>query len=384
MKIEKVFILGNHIQALGLARLAKKANLEVWVFNNHRASIARFSNACQHFHLFRNKEHLLQLLRNFAGMKNTLLLATNDSLIDFLSVNYKELSGLYYLSIPEPGVVDICYNKIHTYRKAMELGIPIPLSHFPVSNEEILNLSDRIKYPVILKPAVMHTFHQVTGKKVLFCPDKETLFRNYAQIIKIIPADEVIVQEFLKGGAKVLYSFGSFAASGKVYSSLSANRIRQNPMDFGNSTCYAITVSDPGFEKLAIKFLHGINYFGMSEVEFMKDPATGTYKMLEINPRAWKWHSIANKLDINFLKEMVDYLDGNEIQPIHNELIGIGWIERFTDTYIVFKEIIHHRMKFKDYWKTLKVPKESAVWALNDPLPAIMYLLLLPYLFIQR
>ena len=382
--IKNVFILGNHIQALGLARLAKKANLSVRLFNNYKASIARFSNACQHFHLFRDKEHLLQMLLELAVDKDTLLLATNDSLIDFLSLNYKVLSTLYHLSIPEPKVVDICYNKIYTYQKAMEIGIPIPESNFPASMDEIRELAERIKYPVILKPAVMHTFHHVTGKKVLYCDDKESLIMNYERIIKIIPSNEVIVQEFLRGGAKVLYSFGSFAANGKVYSSLSANRIRQNPMDFGNSTCFAVTVTDPVFEEFAIKFLKEINYFGMSEVEFMKDPETGAYKMLEINPRAWKWHSIANKLDINFLKEMVDYLDGKELRTKHNDQIGIGWIERFTDIYIVINEMYHKRMKFTEYWQTMKAPKESAVWSLTDPLPVIMYILFLPYLFVKR
>lgn len=382
--IDSVFILGNHIQALGLARLAKKARLSVRLFNDNKASIARYSNACQHFHLFQDKEHLMAMLRELAGNRTTLLLATNDSLIDFLTVNYTELSSLYYLSIPEPSVVDICYNKRATYQKAMDLGIPIPESHFPDSMEEMLKLADGIKYPVILKPAVMHTFHQVTGKKVFFCRDKEELIKGYERIIGIIPANEVILQEFLKGGAKVLYSYGSFAAKGKVFSSLSANRIRQNPMDFGNSTCFAITVSGPEFEALAIKFLKAIQYFGMSEVEFMKDEETGIYKMLEINPRAWKWHSIANKLNINFLKEMVDYLDGKDLVSRHNKLVGIGWIERFTDGYIAFNEIFHGRMRFRDYVKTLTVPKESAVFSFKDPLPSIMYIVFLPYLFIQR
>jgi D-aspartate ligase len=382
--IDSVFILGNHIQALGLARLAKKAKLSVRLFNDNKVSIARYSNACQHFHLFQNKEQLLKMLRELSTGRNTLLLATNDSLIDFLTVNYEELNKLYFLSIPEPSVVEICYNKRATYQKAMDLGIPIPESHFPDTMADIQKLADRIKYPVILKPAIMHTFHQVTGKKVFFCRDRNELIQSYERIISIIPPDEVILQEFLKGGAKVLYSYGSFAANGKVYSSLSANRIRQNPMDFGNSTCYAVTVSEPAFEEVAVRFLKAINYFGMSEVEFMKDEETNTFKLLEINPRAWKWHSIANKLDINFLKEMVDFLEGKDLKTKHNDLLGIGWVERFTDGYIAMNEILHKRMKLSDYLKTMKGPKESAVWSIGDPLPAIMYIVFLPYLFIQR
>jgi predicted ATP-grasp superfamily ATP-dependent carboligase len=383
--ITTLYILGNHIQALGLSRQAKKIGLTVHLFNKEWASVARYSNTCDHFHLFKDDSHLLEILTSSASKaKDTLLIATNDSLINFLSVNNQELSSLYYVSVPSPSVIDICYNKRRTYQKAMELGIPIPLSYFPDTISEIEELADNIIYPVVIKPAIMHTFHKKTGKKVFFCKTKEELLSYYNQIITIIPANEVIVQEFLSGGAKSLYSFGSFFAKGTVYGSFSANRIRQNPMDFGNSTTYAITVSKPDFETLAIKFLESIDYFGLSEVEFMEDPTTGQYKMLEINPRAWKWHSIANKLNINLLEMMVDFLNHKPVAINNDHQVGFAWIERITDTTVVLKEILKGKMKFSDYIASLKLKKESAVWSWNDPLPSIMYLILTPYLFIKR
>jgi D-aspartate ligase len=383
--ITNLFILGNHIQALGLARQAKKIGLTVHLFNKDWASVARFSNACKYFHIFKDEQDLLkQLTSASSNIKNTLLIATNDSLINFVSVNNNELSRLYYLSVPDPSVIDICYNKRKTYQKAMELGIPIPLSFFPDSLSDIEKLADKISYPTVIKPAIMHTFHKMTGKKVFFCKTKEELISYYKQIITIIPANEVIVQEFLSGGAKSLYSFGSFYAKGTVYGSFSANRIRQNPMDFGNSTTYAITVYNPDFESIATKFLESIDYFGLSEVEFMEDPATGQYKMLEINPRAWKWHSIANKLNINLLEMMVNYLNQKPVEINNDHQTGVAWIERITDTTVVLKEIMKGKMKFSEYRASLKLKKESAVCNWNDPLPAIMYLILTPYLFIKR
>ncbi len=382
--VQKVFILGIHIQALGLARMAQKISLEVQLFNDTFASIARFSNTCDKFHLFRDNDHLLEILVSLAENKQTLLIATNDSLINFLSINYIKLSELYYLSVPDPSVIEICYNKRFTYNKASELEIPIPKSYFPDSLSEIELLADKVKFPVVLKPAIMHTFHKKTGKKVFLCNNPQDLIKYYRTMRSIIPANEVILQEFIRGGSKVLYSFGSFAANGKVYAGLSANRIRQNPMDFGNSTCYAITVVEPEFESLAKKFLNSINYFGMSEVEFMFDEETNQFKLLEINPRAWKWHSIANKLNINFLKMMVDFLNGQEVDTYFNNKKGIGWIERLTDIYISLKEIVKGKITPIEYLKSIMIKKESAVWSFKDPLPALMYLILSPYLFIKR
>lgn len=384
VEIRHVFILGNHIQALGLARMAAKLGLRVTLFNGYGASVTRFSAACNRFFIFKNQQHLLELLAAEAPGKDTLLVATNDDLIGFLARHFDFLSRNYLLSIPRPEIVETCFNKRATYRRAVELGIPIPESHFPDSLDELMALAGQLRFPLILKPAVMYKFHGATGKKVYFCTDEKSLVANYEAMRQIIPADEVIVQEFLLGGAKSLFSFGSFFAEGEVFGGFSVNRIRQKPMDFGISTSFARTVLSPEIENLALKFLKGIDYFGMSEVEFMLDESTGTYKLLEINPRSWKWHSIANKLDIPLFEMMVRYLEQKPVERKINQLDNIGWIERLTDTYVVLGEILRGRMSLSEYLGTLRIPKESAAWSLADPLPSVMYVLMSPLLLIKR
>ena len=383
-QIKKAVILGNHIQALGLSRMASRIGLQVTIYNSYGASVARFSNSCSKFILYRDQEHLLQMLLDGKVEKEAILLATNDDLIGFMARHFEALTERYYLSIPKPEVVDICFNKRKTYRRAQEMGIPIPETHFPDSLEEVRALAPTLQYPVILKPAIMFTFFGATGQKVFFCADEQELIRQYEEILKIIPAEEVIVQQFLHGGAPTLYSFGSFFAGGEVYGSFVANRIRQKPMDFGISTCFARTVLNPEIERQAIDFLRGIDYFGMSEVEFMYDQATGEYRLIEINPRSWKWHSIANKLEIHLLEMMVDYLENKPVARKVNDQADVGWVERLTDTYVVAGELWKRRMTLSEYLRTMRMPKESATWSLRDPLPAIMYVLMSPYLLLKR
>lgn len=383
-KIREVILLGNHIQALGLSRLAARTGRRVALYNDYGASVTRFSRTCREFHLFRDKPHLLELLRQRPGRRQALLIATNDNLVGFMADHYEELSEKYYLAIPRPESVQVCFNKRDTYRKAMEMGIPIPESHFPDSREEIEELAGRIRFPVVLKPAIMYKFHGATGKKVFFCRDAAELVANYERILQIIPPEEVIVQQFLTGGAKVLYSFGSFFAGGEVYGGLVANRIRQKPMDFGISTCFAHTVINPELEKTAEQLLRAIDYFGLSEVEFMYDEASGQYRLLEINPRAWKWHSIANKVGINLMGMMLDYLEGEPVAKKRNQRANVAWVERLTDLYVVFNEIRKGRMSPAEYLRTMRMAKESAAWSWRDPVPAIMYILMAPYLLIKR
>jgi len=382
--IEYVYILGNHIQALGLSRMAARIGLKVCLFTDYSASITRFSNSCSRYILFTTEEDLLEKLTRSHVQKNALIIPTNDRLITFVQKNYTDLSGIYQLSVDKPDKLEICLNKIHTYKKAKEIGIPIPDTHFPENMTELEALAPELSYPVIIKPAIMYTFYSSTGQKVYFSNDADQLKKNYQLFISQFPSEEVIVQKVLSGGAKNLYSFGSFSIDGKVYGGFVANRIRQKPMDFGISTCFAKTVSNQEIADLAIKFLNTIKYSGMAEVEFMYDQDTGEYRLIEINPRSWKWHSIANKLDLNFIEMTVDHINGKKLEPRISDKENIGWIERLTDTFVVIKEVLNGRLGIKEYFQTINLEKEYACWSWKDPLPAIMYVLLSPYLLIKR
>jgi predicted ATP-grasp superfamily ATP-dependent carboligase len=383
--ITDIYILGNHIQGLGVSRNAGRQNYRVTLFNKSSLSVARFSNTCKKFVKFKDTDNLLNiLLQDKIANKKALLIPTNDALVGFLSDNYEKLNEKYYLSIPPKEITEIAFNKRKTYQAAMDAGVPIPESYFPDTEEMILKYSDTVKYPVIIKPAVMYNFYATSGKKVFLCNNKEDLIQNYRKAIKIIPKEEVIVQEMLNGGAKNLFSFASYAKNGEVYGSFTANRIRQKPMDFGVATTFAVSVVNERVEKLAEKFLNAINYTGLSEVEFMYDAKTEDYKLIEINPRTWKWHSMANIVGINLIEMMIKDIQGEKIEKQRNTKEKLAWVEQLTDFFIVFTEIIKGKMSFRDYYKTWKLKKEYATFDRRDPLPAIMYILLSPILYFKR
>jgi predicted ATP-grasp superfamily ATP-dependent carboligase len=155
-------------------------------------------------------------------------------------------------------------------------------------------------------------------------------------------------------------------------------------MDFGISTTYAKTVNIPVLKEYATKFLVSMQFFGLSEVEFMYDDSTNTFKLLEINPRTWKWHTISNKLNLNLISQMVDYMDQKEIKEVHSTQEGIAWVERLTDSFVVINEILKGKMSWSEYRKSMNLPKESAVLSKKDILPGLMYILYSPYFFVKR
>lgn len=383
--IKNVIILGNHIQGLGISRIAKRLGYGVTLYNQSSISVARFSNTLDKFIKFKGLDNLLKILmEKEVENRETLIFPTNDLMVGFLADNFDKLSTKYVLSISEKSITDLAFNKRNTYEAAKSAGLQIPESFYPNSFEELQQIENKLTYPVILKPAVMYNFYKQAGKKVFKCDSKEELFINYKKAIEIIPENEVIIQEMLSGGATKLYSFASYAKNGQVKGSFVANRIRQKPMDFGVATTFARTVVSERIDDLAIKFLQSINYTGVSEVEFMYDDKTADFKLIEINPRTWKWHTMSNKVGINLIKMLIDDFNGKEIELQRNTVENIGWIEQLTDTFIMFSEVLNGRMKIKDYFKSLKINKEYATWDRKDPLPSIMYIILSPYLYFIR
>lgn len=383
--INRVVIIGGHIQALGLARQVAQQNLEVVLLLDTLLAVARFSKYVKKYYVFHNTDELLQLI-NQLRLPNqaTLLFPTNDEAVEFLANHYEKLKTHYAMGIPNPQIVALFNNKRNAYQYVTSQGIPCPQCWYPNTMDDVVQLSSEVVYPVVVKPAVMYSFHTTFGKKAYRCDNADQLLSVFQRIYAAdYPIDTILIQEFLSGGPKYLYSYGVFAVDGESKASLMANRVRQNPMDFGNSTTFAITCDIPQIEEQSKKLLQMVQYFGLGEVEWMYDSVSDTYKFLEINTRAWKWHTISNQLGFSFIGAMIDYYNGATTElPVAKKTVA--WVERLTDWTVIVKELLHGRMNWRDVRKTYKIHKENAVWQWGDPMPGIMYVILSPILYIKR
>lgn len=392
--IDCVLILGGHIQALGLARQVKALGLRVIVITDDGCSVARWSRAVDETMIYHSKEELLALIESrFLPLSSlllpsTMLFPTSDDYIDLMVEHYEEWKDRLYLAIPTPETVALFANKRTTYQFCEQNSIAHPHSFYPENMDDVRAIAGKIDYPCVVKPAVMYSFHKLLGKKAFLIKNKIELIEQIERIERAgFPINLMVIQEFMAGGAKDLYSFGTFAVDGESLVDIQVNRIRQNPMTFGNSTTYCHTVHIPEIEAAAKEILRKTHYTGMGEVEFMYDK--GEYKFLEINTRAWKWHTITNQLGFSFIAEWISYLNNENYTKVpgtktQNCVNSAAWVERLTDTAVVLKELLHGRMKISTYLKTMCREKESAVFSWRDPLPAIMYVILSPILYFKR
>jgi predicted ATP-grasp superfamily ATP-dependent carboligase len=162
-----------------------------------------------------------------------------------------------------------------------------------------------------------------------------------------------------------------------------ARRTRQYPMDFGRASIYVETIDDPDLEELSQRTVEAIEYEGLVEIEYKRDPRTGRLNLLDINARVWGWHSIGRRAGVDF-----PYL---QWQILHGEAVGeckarpgVRWVRGSTDLPTAIKEIRRGNMSLRANLGSLRGPVEFAILARDGPMPAIVEIPLIARLIWKR
>ncbi len=378
-------VLGADFQALGLIRSLGRRGVSVYVCSR-TLDVARFSRYSARFFKLPagGGAELLDFLLGLAsreGLTGWLLVPNDDDQVEFISNHRRELGRFFCLVVPNDRAVRIVADKRLTYAFAAEHEVDVPATWNPRSEEELAALE--CVFPAIIKPARRNPFFWLTGRKAFRADDKDELIALYRRLSKVVPADQLLVQELIPGGPENLYSFAALAEEGEVAAWLVANRRRQHPMDFGRATTFARTVSRPALEVLGRRLLALLSFSGLCEVEFIQDARDGKYKFLEINARIWGWHSLGAAAGVDF-----PYL--LYLRALHRELEpttfkeNTKWVRLLTDLPTVVSEIFRGRMRLGEVLESYRGVRSDAVYASDDPMPFFMEILLVPYLMRKK
>ena len=379
-------VTGGDFQGLGVLRALARKDIPVILLDSDH-SISKYSRFKKKFIKSPNPsqaEHYLSFLIDLAEKEKIygwVIFPNSDEAVYVLS-RYKEILENYY-RIPTPcwEVIRNVYIKKETYKVAEKNGIQIPKMYNTNSLEQLVE-SD-LQYPLVIKPSIRDHFYNKTKIKAFRINNKEELIKTYQRVRDVIDPEEILVQDFIPGGPKNLYSFCPFFKNGKVITGVAGRRARQHPMDFGHASTYVELVDIPELRSLAEKFLGLINFYGIAEVEFMQDPRDNQYKLIEVNPRVWGWHTLATAAGINLPYLLYQDMIGEKIE-IPTSCKQIKWVRLTTDIPTVFLEIVKGNMKIRDYLSSMKGDKTDAVLSLHDPLPFLAEIALIPYLWVKR
>ena len=379
-------IIGADFQGLGVARNLAQLGVPV-VAVDPDFCIGRFSRyvrACFKCPPLTQAQEFVDFLKDLCGREGLtrwVVYPTSDLAVFVLSQHRDYLMSHYRIPTPPWEVTRHVYDKELTAQLAEQLDIPSPVSLFPQDEDELLALE--LDYPVILKPTIKENFFPQTKLKAMRANGRDELLEAYHFMTSVIDPSEVMVQELIQGGAENLYSFCCLFADGQVKARLVAQRPRQHPMDFGNATTLAVTCEVPGLEDHAARFLRAAGYHGLAEVEFMYDPQREVFKLLEVNPRTWGWHTLGAGAGVNFSGLLFQQMTDQRINANGYEK-DVKWVRLLTDVAIVASEMRKGRLTLGQYVRSLRGKKEYAVCSLRDPLPFLVEIALAPYFWYKR
>ena len=324
--------------------------------------------------------HLLELAER-EHLGGWVLIPTHDEEAALIARHRDELAGSYRVTTPAWETLRAAYDKRVTHMLGARLGLDQPWTVFPDGEAELEQAEGR--FPVVIKPAYKADANGLTIAKAWRADDPGQLRCLYRKACALVDPEILMLQQLVAGNGRSQLSYAALCSDGDVVAGLAACRVRQYPMDFGRASSCVETIDDPTLGRDAGRLLAAMRFTGMVEVEFKRDPVTGSNMLLDVNPRAWGWQSLGARAGVDFPFLLWRLATGDEV-PATRAVAGVRWVRAGTDLLAVAGELAAGRLSLRDYARSLRRPLEFAVFAPDDPLPSLVAPLLAARLVADR
>lgn len=320
---------------------------------------------------------LLQLRNKYTGQ--LILLPASDDTAYFLAKYKNDLRESFSIIVSEWDVMKKLTNKRYQYIEAEKLGITIPETYFPQSTEEVRNLSKVLtNYPYVIKPNVANKWRLASmqtiskGKKAFIVKNPEDLVTQYVE--SGLDGHDIMIQELIGGRDERLFTFLCyFNNDSQPQAYCIRSKFRQSPIDFGYCTL-TVTCHNQEVQELSIKLLSELKFKGIAGIEWKLDPKTGTYKLIEINPRAVNTTgaAIAAGVDLPYIAFLDASID-DQAPYVTEWKDGAKWIWLTQDIWSA-KEL-HDKglLSYREWQKSIRGKRYHAIFSLDDLKPFISY-----------
>lgn len=364
-------ILGGDYRGLGIARSLGRRKIPVLIFRDEHgvAAHSRYVKRVIPWHSASNHDtvqRLVELAQQLPG--EWALFPTTDQMTALIAHNRDVLERHFILTTERAEVVEVAEDKRKSHELAQRNGIAFPRTWLASNVEEAEGLD--LPFPVILKPAKKESSNQLTHEKAWKVSGRAELARQFRRACRLLPADQVMIQDIIPGDGHQQLSYAGVMSHGQPVAEVVAQRLRQYPRDFGLHSTFVVSVSDQEVEEAGRKIVRDLDYTGLIEIEFKRDPRDGSLNLLDINTRVWGWHTLGLRSNVDFAFISWQILCGQEVEFVRIHP-GETWIRVLTDAYVALGEVRAKRLKASQYLRSFARLHDRAIFALDDPLPAV-------------
>lgn len=271
----------NSRKALCVVRSLGKQGFHVVAASDEKVNMSRFSKYCSEYRYLPNptkdEKCYIEIIVSILEKDDIdILIPMEDETVELIIKN-KELFKKVHSLLPDYKTFMIARDKGKTIKKALEYGVPCPKTYFVNSYEDLEHIKKDILLPVIIKPRISSG-----SRGLIHVNNIMDLIDRYKEIQKSYPS--LIIQEYLSGDYIKIQVLVMLDKNHKVRASCTYQGIREFPVNGGPVTLWK-TVSYPLLEEITVRFMENLKWVGFAEVEYLVNPNTGEYYLMEINPR---------------------------------------------------------------------------------------------------
>jgi D-aspartate ligase len=289
-----VLILGSLFPALGTLHALTAKGVDCWVCCWERG-VASWSRHARYVRIpdprldDRATVKCLRTLSKQVG-GTPVVVPTDDYYAQALAKHRSDLEDLTIPCVADGGTVELLVSQLEFSKWGAANAISSPRAVQANSPDISLSL------PLVAKPINKSEFRIVAQKSGEDAADfrfalleTEEQLKRYAQR-HFKHLHHIVLQEFIPGTTADMYSVGIYAdRNSRVLGTFVGRKIRGYPAMYGNTKlgqndCVPAAVLDE-----VNRIVRQLAYRGIAEFEYRRDPRTGHFRLIEINPRCWSW-----------------------------------------------------------------------------------------------
>jgi D-aspartate ligase len=296
------------------------------------------------------------------------LLVAFDHAVLLVGQHADELGRLYDFLIPPLSISTALVDKRRQYELADAAGIPIPRTVFPGSSDEAVAVADEIGFPCLLKPHVGSAGSAQLGGKAAVVDDTASLRELFDRLY----ADDIpcMIQEIVPGGDDSLYGYlGFWGSDGTELAWITKQKLRQYPTLYGDGS-YQRTVEVSRVAELSRQFLRALDYVGVGSAEFKYDARDGSFRLMELNPRAVSGNQLAVAAGVDLPYISYAYHVAGVV-PAWEQRWDVRWIHELLDLKTLLRGDANPATAAGEWIRSLRRADAYALGAWNDPVPLL-------------
>lgn len=318
--MQKVLLTNAQLRkTLAAVRSLGKKGIQTIVVEETRFSPTAFSKYCTKSLVCQNASENPEHFYNFIKTKIKeygcdVFFPMDEDTVAVAMEHKEELEKLCSVPLPSYESYDITSDKGKAYKHALAVGVDIPKTAFPSGADNLHEITAHLKYPLMVKPVKSNG-----GRGITTVSSREDLLKTYLEVHEHYPYP--VIQEHLGEGDvyDVVLLYNSY---NELRASFVQRHVRKYPLVTGPSTVQ-VSVVYPEMLELALKYMEGLNWYGIADLEFMVQSETGEIKFIELNCKFWNSLQMGIYAGVDFPWLLYKIAVDGDVEPVGEYKAGI-------------------------------------------------------------